>query len=503
MEQAFHLLRNVGIGGFITPNKYMVYGYGRRLRDLLLEQCQVTHFVDLARCPSVFPEAATYTAVTIFRKIPPSDLSRIQCIVFEKDTPELLGVVQGPGSIPNTNLHLIPVSRFCDTPQHVISPRLSDDNWQLLVKCRTNAFELGEQFKIEQCIRIGSEKVRREVILDERRLSEISPSERAKVRKVIDAEELTKYAVEWQDRYLLYEPSKLYNPKSQELLDSPKVLVKDTSTHLTVALDTGEWGSSGVSYFYPLNTIYAIVPYYSPSCDVRYLATVLNCPLSDFLYKLLFGALTIGGGFVRFREYLQHLPVRHIVFTTPADKRAQLLENGKQLYERCLSRGNNDCLLGFVEGQLIQTPECADVVHDLLAFLADQMIAMHSKLREEVIGFVAWLERQTGSKVANWRNQEKIKTYHNYDFATLLSVLKRNHREFQEGVNPESRSFQEAVEHEFDLSIERLMPLKARLAATERLIELIVYQLYKLTGEEVRMVEASRRDTIYADRPQR
>jgi len=36
------------------------------------------------------------------------------------------------------------------------------------------------------------------------------------------------------------------------------------------------------------------------------------------------------------------------------------------------------------------------------------------------------------------------------------------------------------------------LPLKARLAATDRLIDLIVYRLYGLTEEEVATVEGSR-----------
>lgn len=38
-------------------------------------------------------------------------------------------------------------------------------------------------------------------------------------------------------------------------------------------------------------------------------------------------------------------------------------------------------------------------------------------------------------------------------------------------------------------SLDRLLPLKARLGATDRLIDLVVYRLYGLTPEEVAVVE--------------
>jgi len=45
---------------------------------------------------------------------------------------------------------------------------------------------------------------------------------------------------------------------------------------------------------------------------------------------------------------------------------------------------------------------------------------------------------------------------------------------------------------EYEVSLEKLLPLKARLAATDRLIDLIVYRLYGLTEEEVAVVENKR-----------
>jgi hypothetical protein len=42
---------------------------------------------------------------------------------------------------------------------------------------------------------------------------------------------------------------------------------------------------------------------------------------------------------------------------------------------------------------------------------------------------------------------------------------------------------------EYEQSLSLLRPLKAQLARTDRLIDLVVYQLYGLTEEEVKIVE--------------
>ena len=48
---------------------------------------------------------------------------------------------------------------------------------------------------------------------------------------------------------------------------------------------------------------------------------------------------------------------------------------------------------------------------------------------------------------------------------------------------------QESLEREYSKSIEKLKAVKARIAATDRLIDLIVYRLYGLTEKEIGIVE--------------
>ena len=70
----------------------------------------------------------------------------------------------------------------------------------------------------------------------------------------------------------------------------------------------------------------------------------------------------------------------------------------------------------------------------------------------------------------------------------LLDVLRKNKRKLR--VDPSSRTFQEALAREHTASLGKLLPLKARLAFTDRLIDRIVYRLYGLTEEEIAIVEA-------------
>jgi len=52
-----------------------------------------------------------------------------------------------------------------------------------------------------------------------------------------------------------------------------------------------------------------------------------------------------------------------------------------------------------------------------------------------------------------------------------------------------ARAFQERLAGEYQSSPGKLLPVKARLSATDRLIDQIVYALYGLTDEEIAIVE--------------
>src|SRR5207253_10854687 len=84
-------------------------------------------------------------------------------------------------------------------------------------------------------------------------------------------------------------------------------------------------------------------------------------------------------------------PVRRITFTTTTDERARHLEKAKNLYENCLSKNDQACVLGFVDHHLSKEPEESDVVHDLLAFLAKEMIRLNKEKQAAQKEVLDWL----------------------------------------------------------------------------------------------------------------
>jgi hypothetical protein len=205
---------------------------------------------------------------------------------------------------------------------------------------------------------------------------------------------------------------------------------------------------------------------------------------------------------------LRKLPIRHIAFATPAGERARLEEigitevtewvehtEGVALVSSSSFSAFSDSALGrWLEARLTAEPEQSDVVHDLLAHLAECMIRMNQEKQAEVRGFLAWLVREAGAPVESLAHRARLQDYlgdyqKGEPYLTLdelLEILRRNRRRLQADLS--ARAFQERLAREYQASLDKLLPLKVRLAATDRLIDLVVYRLYGLTEEEVAAV---------------
>jgi translation initiation factor 2B subunit (eIF-2B alpha/beta/delta family) len=131
-----------------------------------------------------------------------------------------------------------------------------------------------------------------------------------------------------------------------------------------------------------------------------------------------------------------------------------------------------------------------DTVHDYLAYLAEQMIEMNKRKNEEIKGFLKWLEREIRTGIDTLTNKTAIKEYHDSDFNYLLNVLKKNKNKIS--VDPANRKIQETIDKNFNESLAVLAPLKEKIKATDDLIDLIVYELYGLTPQEIEIVEGKR-----------
>jgi len=331
-----------------------------------------------------------------------------------------------------------------------------------------------------------------------------SEKKTSKWKHVVRGENIERYYVSHAGEYVYYGGRDvLHDPSNEDnFLSSEKLFLRRISDRLIASLDA--------SQLYCLDTLYTIV-LEGKEHDSRYVLSILNSTILSELYRRMIPIK--GRTFPEVRIYdFNRVPMRHIHFTTSKNIRLELLEKGKRLYEKCLSNDDFACVTEFVEHLLPKdeqgdflafkegatgAEEKSDVVHDFLAFLAEEMIRLNKEKQIEMKRYLGWMQKKArlAEGIDSLSGKTIIKNYlGDYQknegetlFEEIVKVLQKNKNKL--GVTLSQPKLVNELRHEYESSLAKLLPIKHTLAATDRLIDEIVYKLYGLTEEEARIVE--------------
>ncbi len=86
-------------------------------------------------------------------------------------------------------------------------------------------------------------------------------------------------------------------------------------------------------------------------------------------------------------------------------------------------------------------PDESNVVHDLLAHLAECMIEMNKDKDAEIKSFLAFLKGEIGAPIEKLSNKTTIQEYYNseYTFQNIIDVLVKNKKKLKAGYDPRVR----------------------------------------------------------------
>jgi len=177
---------------------------------------------------------------------------------------------------------------------------------------------------------------------------------------------------------------------------------------------------------------------------------------------------------------LEQIPFPRFEFATPASQRTAQLKEAKPLYEKSLADGCPQDALHFVEAEL--RAGRADIIHDLLAFLAERMITMNRERSTISKQFLTDLKDFRGIDVHSMSPKTKLDEFWKLEAADLFFHFRANRVRI-------SQSNEENIRERFSKCKSALVPLDSQILFTDQLIDQIVYRLYGLTREEIKIVE--------------
>jgi len=499
--RALELLRDTGIQSFVLPSPFTTEQYAQAVREFILSRFDIVFFVDFG-VKTVFPGVSRKVIIEGVRRSTADPDNRIA--VFDATS-----VISGGASVSR----FVPQRMWQRGWRALFRSETREEFEPILEKIERQSQSTGNHFYVNYGAQISS---REKGAFDKSKL--LNDVRQGNAKPCLEGKDVLRYQTTWQGLWLDYQPGIMYGPRAPELFENPKLLVSKTTGvgfRLLACLDVENYycdqrivivadyrSLQGTS----LQTKFAGYDRIDHPVDLSFACALFNSRLMSWFFRLQLATGNLQGEYSDVvPSSVRALPIRHIAFTTPAADRARYAEEGRRLYEQFSATGDPAPLLAFVDAHLtpLTPPPLAgegaggrgDVVHDLLAFLAEQMIAMNKAKQAEVKGFLAWLSREIGAPIDALSNKTKLQNYlgdyqkgePHLTLDSLLAVLRQNRRKLT--ADPSARAFQERLATEHAASLAVLLPLKQRLAATDRLIDQAVYRLYGLTDDEIAIVE--------------
>ena len=238
--------------------------------------------------------------------------------------------------------------------------------------------------------------------------------------------------------------------------------------------------------------------------SLYYLLALLNSRLLDKYYEKL-GKGYHGGS----RKYepgkIDHFPVYKITFSSNREFLLEHASHFNNIYSNILStldsHTNSDYSLDYlpllsITNNILSLDEGHnDIVHEFLAFLAEQMSFKKKQLNLNKSKFLGWLAQEIGVDINNLASKTQLQNYSgdytnkesHLGFEQLLDILRKNKNILSTDL--EERAFRKTLERNYHESLDLLKNLNKHLSITDKIIDQIVYRLYGLNDDEIAIME--------------
>lgn len=464
-EKAFHLCRDGTRVSMIIPNTFTIGPWYSGFRRFFGTPKSVESLVNFGRL-KVFPDPITFVAIPLFRKGRATENCQIT---------QLSSIEQFVRK--DFKMSLLPSSKLV-TGLWVVQDELFE-------KLESRSIPLGE---LCDCLDSGMDYNKKSV--GNKVFYEGSRQHDGDIR-YLRGSNINRYYLEQSDLWLRHDWKSLVDKSKKEnlkvnvsaYLDHPKIFTRQTADKIIAAIAyEGCYNQKSLHSTHLKPTTKGIY-------TIGFLTTVLNSTVSTWFYRKL-SDQEVRKVYAQIKiDRLQRTPIPRIDFTTPPTERKRLVAKGRELYERCLAANDAVDALEFVEKQLRE--KRSDVIHDLLAFLAERMMELNKEKQTTVKQFLNDLKDFHSIDTCSLTPKTKLDEFWKLEAADVFTHLRANAKKLAaQGIRLKETD-EEKIRDRFQKAKDQIVPLESALAFTDRLIDQIVYHLYGLTEEEIRVVDRS------------
>lgn len=488
MEKTFSYLScQSGLVSLIVPDNWMYLDFTESLRIAFLQKSLLNSIVALPN--TVFSEAIVDTTIYVLEKFSVRDsLENQQTLIIPYKKNQYLS------EIDHTNQEVYSRNQdyWIKCHEHIINPYLYPNDILILEKVDIISVDLSSivtiNYGLKDYQKGKGNPLQTSATMKSRPFTSTTKLDET-FSPFFEGQSISQYSIDWNNNNWIKWGKWLAEPRNKELFNEERLLFrKVVGNRLLGTLYTEEAYTNTLLYILKINS--------SSHYNLKTLLTILNSRFIGFVFRKKFSIREDDTFPQILLDDFAAIPIRKIEFTTSDDRRQQSLQNAIALYHQYQSDRQIAPILNQINDHLAQEPEEADIIHDLLAYLAEQMIELNKQKQTEIKSFLKWLGRFIGCEIDTLTNKSKIQNYlgdyyknePNLSFDDLIEVLKKNKKKLK--IDPVARKEQQTLEKEYQDSLNTLLPIKEQLTNCDKLIDATVYRLYGLTQEEIVIVES-------------
>lgn len=433
-EKGLQILKEQGKLGYISSNKFIKTNYGKKLRNLIIKFNSLENYVDYT-WNKVFEGATVHSSIFIIKK----------------------------GFYVDNKI-------FVDNEYHLKQSRLNSNSWSFekpeVLDLRdkiNNKGNLIKNFKDLNFYRgiltgynkafVISEEIKEKLIKEDPKTIEV-------IKPLLRGRDIKKWHFNFEKLFLLYIPWKFPIDDYPALKNHLTLFKSDLKKRPEVKAGRVDWfalSRYASDYFNEFGKEKLIYPNIAPrlfvafdedkfvinqkcfmitsdKINLKFLGALLSSKTLNFVFKFL-GSTLEGKRFDLNEKYVELLPIY------PAT-----------IYQ--------------------QKP---------LTEMVDNMLKLSEQFQQEINGFKHWIEKEFKVK----KLSKKLEKYYELSEDEFIDELKKKK------VDTKSRKNREYLEREFNESLAIINPLLQEIEQTDKEIDQMVYELYGLTEDEIKIIEES------------
>ena len=428
MELSLNILKNEGELCYIVPFPLLNQDYGLKLRQLILNNCEIKEIFDLSDY-KIFKDAEVRNIIiTLKKNIQNNNNDNLIRIKKQINEPQIL----------TSDFEYLKQDIFISTYQNMFRLELKDNNTYNLIK----KLQKKSNKKLNDVV-FTSWGARGTPIKEFHFDSKINDN----CKRMIKGVNINRFSINYDNKWLNYDLDKLYRPSMVEFFEPEKIVVKKVS------------GKEGLIAAYDDNSYYT---------DDSLCCVTLKHNFKDVDQKIL---------------------KKHKLILDDESMNNSLKYNLKYILAFINSNVTNFYFKNMIGYDLNVYPTnilelpFIDLTKDnqkTFIDLVDNILSSNQELINEIKSFHKWIKRTFKIDLSS-----NLENYYGNDFNYFIEELENKK------INTKPRDIQELLEKEYDNSLSIINHLKNEIHKSEIQMNQLIYDLYDLTSEEIKIIENS------------